>query len=47
MEHNDDVVSAWGVEEREREKEKERGCLWHPTSDKGESSLHYISMDSS
>ena len=38
MGHNEDVVSAWGGG---------WACLSHPTSDKGETSWHYISMGSS
>ena len=35
MGHNEDVVSAWG------------GCLWCPTSDRGECSWHFICRGSS
>ena len=39
MGHNEDVVSAWGG--------GGGVCLSHPTSDRGETSWHYISMGSS
>ena len=43
MGHNEDVVSAWGGGGGG----EGGGCLSHPTLDRGETSWHYISMNSS